>query len=825
MLRYTFSKTKNEKSGLVIASTRPRLISSLLAAANLPETLDSLEALASTLGSKKSEWTAKEEQQAKTVLFRCRQLVADSGNNNNNNSNSNNNNNNASRSASDIRKICLLADQLGSQMVQKNRTSFAPDIFVDYLDFYAALGRPDITQSAFGRIVSQWRRPSILSYAAQQRALLRFYANGSALLHKTMMEDSQDALKIVTDRLQFRSVAQIIECALEKDRRTRRFVKVLEYGSYTALAALVAKWAWIGNSVLMAGVPLLPKTFASVAALLVAAAGVRLALRHSIMGSLTSPLLSDLPDRSRSSTSSSAQLSTENDSDAFRKLRQAFPASPSDETMAEINEMISAAHSSNSMVASRTGLSWKLRLALMWSRFARRFAVVEPSMISQHELCQYLAVSWLREIAHMFVPEKHVVTDSTREISSKAVTEFVDFAQLRFKNIPLLLSHSDISAISRFVAVQADAKTVDIFLDMVAHGYLALSRDQHESEKRNQALAAVSADGFHKQQAGAAILAYCLCIQSATRMGSETSDQLYVSLQKLASSSSLPISRSLCQIAFQGALALDLLDRRQATVEALIGSLETRYQQKDPYLMHLLADNGQRIANDNTQTAPIVRCISDYIAALVRYSDAKDVCSFVVRWLQIGILSPAASEQCLLVATNMALSLPGKSQNHTRRNCPDPARLEQLADLACKIAVNFVSGHLENRSALASMALPMYTLLEKVLDAFSRSIDSECTRKCVDNVFYSLSSTVSHSPILSSHAPQEFNETAIKLLLALAFRQSEAESKGTFIKRAIRYLDLMRHLNQAPSQKTIEKLCTAAAKLNMDVSAVSSYWA
>ncbi|KAJ2869048.1 hypothetical protein FB639_004796, partial [Coemansia asiatica] len=149
MLRYTFSKTKNEKSGLVIASTRPRLISSLLAAANLPETLDSLEALASTLGSKKSEWTAKEEQQAKTVLFRCRQLVADSGNNNNNNSNNNNNNNNASRSASDIRKICLLADQLGSQMVQKNRTSFAPDIFVDYLDFYAALGRPDITQSAF----------------------------------------------------------------------------------------------------------------------------------------------------------------------------------------------------------------------------------------------------------------------------------------------------------------------------------------------------------------------------------------------------------------------------------------------------------------------------------------------------------------------------------------------------------------------------------------------------------------------------------------------------------------------------------------------------
>ncbi|KAJ1838067.1 hypothetical protein LPJ57_011241, partial [Coemansia sp. RSA 486] len=348
-------------------------------------------------------------------------------------------------------------DQLGSRIVQKNKTSFSPDLFVDYLDFYAVLGRPDITQNAFGRIASQWRRPSVLSYAAQQRALLRFHANSSSLLPKTMGEN-QDNVKVVTDRLEYRTVAQIIDGALEKDRRTRRFVKVLEYGSYTALAALVAKWVWIGNSVFMAGVPLLPKALASVAALLAAAAGVRLALRHSIMGSLTAPLLSDLSNRSLSSAASQ-QLSFENDSDAFRKLRQAFPASPSDETMAEINEMIFAANSPSGIASGRLQLSWKLQLALMWSRFARRFAVVEPALISQHELCQYLAVSWLREIVHMFVPQTHSTTEYTRRVSSKAVSELLQFVNLRFSSIPLMLGHSDIAAISRFVIAETDAST------------------------------------------------------------------------------------------------------------------------------------------------------------------------------------------------------------------------------------------------------------------------------------------------------------------------------------------------------------------------------
>ncbi|KAJ2225583.1 hypothetical protein IWW45_007806 [Coemansia sp. RSA 485] len=811
MLRYMFYRAANKRRGRLLTITTSslslqRTISSSLQLTSLSETIDSLKALATELGSKSSEWTTNEEQQAKAVLSRCRELVADVR---------------KPTCSADVRSICLIADQLGSRIVQKNKTSFSPDLFVDYLDFYAVLGRPDITQSAFGRIASQWRRPSVLSYAAQQRALLRFHANSSSLLQKTMGEN-QDNVKVVTDRLEYRTVAQIIDGALEKDRRTRRFVKVLEYGSYTALAALVAKWVWIGNSVFMAGVPLLPKALASVAALLAAAAGVRLALRHSIMGSLTAPLLSDLSNRSLSSAASQ-QLSFENDSDAFRKLRQAFPASPSDETMAEINEMIFAANSPSGIAYGRLQLSWKLQLALMWSRFARRFAVVEPALISQHELCQYLAVSWLREIVHMFVPQTHSTTEYTRRVSSKAVSELLQFVNLRFSSIPLMLGHSDIAAISRFVIAETDASTVNMFLDLVACGYLALSRDQQNAGKRHHAPVISSVTDFHKQQAGAAILAYCCCIQSAVRVGPGASGQLYTALQKLAGSDTMPISRSLCQVAFQGARALESFDKRQVVMEELVRSLEVRYEQKDPYFMHLLEDSRQTIS-DSPPTASIVRCINDYIAALVRDADVNGICSFVKRWLRMGILTPVAAEQCLLAAANMALPSLDKPRSPAKSSWKS-AQLEQVAELACTIAANSANNSLADRIGLDNIALPMYTLLTRILCEYLHNVDSHDTLKSADSVLFALSTATSHSPILRNYAPLDFNESAIKLLLALASRQHESESNARLVSSAIGYLDLMRRLDQVPAQKTIEQLCTAAARLNMDISAISKYWA
>ncbi|KAJ1931414.1 hypothetical protein FBU59_006718, partial [Linderina macrospora] len=95
----------------------------------------------------------------------------------------------------------------------------------------------------------------------------------------------------VEKRLVETSVKQIVEDALAWEHRTRRLVKVFEYGSYSALAILIAKWLWIGNSVLMAGMGVVPKTLASAAALGVSAAMIRIAIKHSVMGSLTVPAL------------------------------------------------------------------------------------------------------------------------------------------------------------------------------------------------------------------------------------------------------------------------------------------------------------------------------------------------------------------------------------------------------------------------------------------------------------------------------------------------------------------------------------------------------
>ncbi|KAJ2380732.1 hypothetical protein GGI05_006210, partial [Coemansia sp. RSA 2603] len=192
------------------------------------------------------EWSTLDEHAAVRVLSECRRLVAE----------------NPTVSTEAIYSICQIADRLGSRLLQQNMTSFSPDVFIQYLELYADLGRPDITQRAFLRIAKQWRRPLIRSFAVQQRAILRFAANGSNLLEKTMGNDgnSQANKKLVAERMFLHSATDVAEDAIRRDQRTRRLVKALEYGSYAALAALVAKWAWIGNSVLATDLALAPKT-------------------------------------------------------------------------------------------------------------------------------------------------------------------------------------------------------------------------------------------------------------------------------------------------------------------------------------------------------------------------------------------------------------------------------------------------------------------------------------------------------------------------------------------------------------------------------------
>ncbi|KAJ2817827.1 hypothetical protein GGI24_005285, partial [Coemansia furcata] len=97
----------------------------------------------------------------------------------------------ATISPGDTLRLCQVADVLGQQtMQQRDAVRMSPELFTRYVEFYAHLGRPDITQHAFSRVQRQWRQPTAAAYAAQQLALLRFAgdcATGHALLGKTAM--------------------------------------------------------------------------------------------------------------------------------------------------------------------------------------------------------------------------------------------------------------------------------------------------------------------------------------------------------------------------------------------------------------------------------------------------------------------------------------------------------------------------------------------------------------------------------------------------------------------------------------------------------------
>ncbi|KAJ1725252.1 hypothetical protein LPJ53_000581 [Coemansia erecta] len=754
-------------------------------------------------------WTTSDEQSAAHVLSECRQLVAE----------------NPTASTEAIYSICRIADRLGSRLLQQNMTSFSPDVFIQYLELYADLGRPDITQRAFLRIAKQWRQPLIRSFAAQQRAILRLAANGSHLLEKTMGNDgnSQANKKLVTERMYLHSATDIAEDAIRRDKRTRRLVKALEYGSYAALAALVAKWAWIGNSVLATDLTLVPKTLIVAAGMLAGAGCVRLALRYSIMGSLTTPRLSD-PLADTRHKDGLKELSAESDSEARRMLRQAFPASPSDETMAEINEMISTV-SSSGKGANRLRISWKLRAALTWSRFARRFAVVEPAMISQHGMRQRLALFWLRNITQMYAPGEHPAELADRQAGSDAVVEFVHYVRLHFAAIPLVLSQADIAAMSRFVVVSAGTDALGAFLDLASGGFLALVRGHSVTSIDADAGGAdsmmVAEADFHKYQAGAAILAFCGCIQCDIRGQSRTHRRLAIILDKLIDSPTIPISRSLCQLAFQGASMLKDKSRTQATMERLIEWLEMRFEQRDPYFMHLIQTPKSRrlqsqghslngFSPDLNADLPVVKCIDRYIRALplVSPENADNVCTFVERWRDIGILSPAASLQCLLIA----VQADKKPASVISAEVEEPS-LDQVASMACRIASDAAGKSDGSRLLLADAALPMYALLTRLLKISSRPA----------NIVAIWQDSAAATPQLKKHASQEFNNSAIRTHVSMALKDTE-HGPRYHVKHALQLLDLMRSLGQIPDQNTFDQLCASAARLKIDVSGILEHW-
>ncbi|KAJ1890202.1 hypothetical protein LPJ66_007618 [Kickxella alabastrina] len=792
--------------------------------------------------------TSAQEQQGTQLMSQCCQWVA----------------NGTVSATQDIRRICHIADHLAHHILQRNKTSFNPALFVKYLELYATLGRPDITQRAFSRISTQWRRPSMHAYAAQQLALLRFsgdrVAKNTPLLRATL--DAEDPADVILRRLDFHTVTGIVEDAVRRERRTRRLIKMLEYGSYTAMGVLVAKWAWIGNSVVLAGLPLVPKILASAAALLAAAACVRLVLRHSIMGSLTTPLLSSMSDSPGKPVDDigAEPLSEEIDSEARRILRRAFPASPSDEAMMEINEIISAASSSSAHKSQRLRLSWKLRLALSWSKFARRYAVVEPSLISQHDLRQRLAVQWLRNITHMFAhKDSHsTLSPGTVRVASESVIEFADFVKTHFATIPLALTQDDIVVMSRFIADEANPKAICTFLDLAAAGNLVLVRDTSFGPGRETLFTSATAaesEGtaamipeaeLHKRQASATILTFGACIGHLLRLPSErtmANESILGALNKLIDIEDTPISASLCRSAFAAAttpLFGASLKSRLEKSQNLIDWLEERHRRNDPYLIHILGIKGDRSLAKvgwtprggltNEPTLPIVSCVTQYIALLTRMDSASGVHEFVSRWYWAGILSPTASVQCLAAAIHDIVSSHGTKSLYPDNTMLDAA--ESWASLGCSIAATTIttpaSANSRQPSSISEdeLASPLYILLTETLNLCQLPTFKN-PKSCNSGlrIFTTWRASTDRSPHLLNHATLEFNMTALRFLVSQA--QNDSKNSAMYVRLAANVLDLMRALKQTPVLSVVDDLHaadSAGGLSGVDVSEHIRFW-
>ncbi|KAJ2682099.1 hypothetical protein H4R19_007198, partial [Coemansia spiralis] len=296
--------------------------------------------------------------------------------------------------------------------------------------------------------------------SAQLLALLRLAADraeGGRVLRQTT-----DDATAVRSRLKYRNPREVVEAELRRERWLRRATKLLEYGSYAALGVLMAKWLAVGNSVVPAGASTGQRAAALGAAMAVAVACVRLVLRHSVMGFLTAPTAAR---PAASPGAALAKLSPASDGRARRILRRAFPAAPSDREMDEIGEMLAS---------GAPHMTWRLRMALAWSRFARRLAVVEPSLLSMHGVRQRLATMWIHSLLRMF--SGHGRTEQTAHAADEAVAELARFVRDGFALVPLGVAHADVVALAAFVAAEGGPRGLTEMVQLAADGLLAVSR-------------------------------------------------------------------------------------------------------------------------------------------------------------------------------------------------------------------------------------------------------------------------------------------------------------------------------------------------------------
>ncbi|KAJ2160475.1 hypothetical protein GGF46_002237 [Coemansia sp. RSA 552] len=704
-----------------------------------------------------------------------------------------------------------------------DRKQIRVGILAKYLELYAQLARPDITQLSLTRIGSRWQHPPMSMLSLQQLALLR-YMGDCAQGGQTIALTTDGGPCAVRERLVRGSVRALVDRELQQERNLRWTIKVMEYippvGMIWMLSKYIAAVAHIAASEDVTHPVLLVAGSMALLGL-----SIHVVLRYSVMGILTAPRVTRVPT-SRSAAAAapgSAQQDTvsrrdDNDRRALQILRRAFPASPSDREMYKLNQLLPGPG------AARP--SWKLRIALVWGRIARRLAVVSPSLLTLTGVNQRLALMWLYNLPRMFGDE-HVRTDQTAQAAAQEIGEFLRFVRERFSTVPLALTPGDVSMLASFTVRESTPATVDELVNVAVGGLLGIDRNNpRPGEPSTAAILAnwraedevflgASADEIHRHRAAAAALVLSALIRNLAAPAGDNR-MLERILSRIAGADSTPLSAPLCQAMFASACnALKINHHRRLSANLLVDMVERRFKSGDTYVCHLLVRSKQtatgwrrRGSEPGLPLAPIVSAIAPYLERLLAREatdNNESVLGFVGRWRTMGILDVVSSIQCLTIAATFVTSSPRTPESKSQ--LASPAHVVELwAIQGCKWAAQ------EPGSDADEVAQALCKLVTRGLEV--------CARKNAVDAAVRIHTQWAALPESFARA----QKAASPDLNGLALWALASQGSPGSVREALRVLDRMRDMDQTPSLQDFDRLCVAASRHSIDISGYIDHW-
>ncbi|KAJ2859158.1 hypothetical protein GGI22_003077 [Coemansia erecta] len=731
-------------------------------------------------------------------------------------------------------------------------------VLLRYLEFYARLARPDIVQLTFNDARRFKRERTASLYSAQQLALLRFAvdraaatANHSHYLLKTAPFgiDPKSLANRVESQLTHKSAEDIAHDAMNRYRKAWLSIKVFHYTALLALAWLIGKWI-LGEKVRFLAMSSANEQIAMVAFLVVLVPLIlHIFLRYTNMGILTAPPLIDSLSPNRSGKGrlgawlykrTGPKVPLENDLRAREILRVAFPAAPADFAAAEIHELLWAAYPSQS-----PRISWQLRLALGWARFARRFSFIEPMLAGEHGLNQRLALMWVRNLVQM-VPPDYQHSSATVDAISGEIHKFICFVERNFARTPFALASDDVQALSAFVADNADPAATRGLLELATGGFVGLLPrgsggivSKHLDYYINFAQEPLSKAGQRPQISGferskpsdirkhvdsATIMSFATVINQLSRKRTylKADASLVATLKLMLDTRNMPMSAALYRSAFSAATEV-LRDPETSSLLAM--SFEQRYLEGDRYVTHIVRRAhvpkplGWKLpsaipAGKDVQSNALVDCLSPYVAHLAHItvdsmnSSAKTdhVAAFVERWNTLDILGPESCVQCLYVAIRSV-----GAPKTEKRLAAEIA--EQWVLLGFKFANATLSKASVSLASKESVVRALYQFLEYALKVAAAAHAKQCGM-CVFNKWRDMAN---RHPAITTHATATFNSQLIGAL-------SEHPQSRMDVMQALKILDLMHGLGQTPKLQALDALCWAASRESIDVSRQVDYW-